>query len=129
MEELIKSVSIEESNLNEDIIIFLKILDEHKAENITYIDLNEMSAVANEVIIATALSEIHSKSLLKNIIKILRNNYKIKPRREEGGNKGKWIVLDFTDMMLHIMVPEIRELYNLEDLWPDGKIYRIKTDK
>jgi len=125
---MIKNVSIEESKLKDNIIMFLKILDEHKAENLTYIDLNELSAVANEMIIATALSEIHSKSLLKNIVKILRNDFKIKPTREEGGSKGKWIVLDFTDLMLHIMVPEIRELYNLEDLWPDGKIYRIKTE-
>jgi len=95
-----------------------KILDDKKALDIQTIDLTNQGYISDYVIIATALNDKHSLSLL-NILK-----EELKPlgeeflRTEEDGN---WSIVDLGDIIIHIMTQPHREKYDLEDLLEDLK--------
>lgn len=119
-------LTLEESEFPESIKDILEILLENKVEDITYLDLAGQSAISDSMIIGTTMSEVHSRALVKKIItKIKNKNRSNLPVREEGSVKGNWVVLDFVIFMVHLMIPEIREMYNLETLWANCKITRI----
>ncbi len=123
-------LTLEESELPKNIKDILEILLENKVEDITYLDLNELSAISDSMIIGTTLSEVHSRALVKKIItKIKHKDRSNLPVREEGSDKGNWVVLDFINFMVHLMIPEIREMYNLETLWANCKITKILDSK
>ena len=119
-------LTLEESEFPESIKDILEILLENKVEDITYLDLAGQYAISDSMIIGTTMSEVHSRALVKKIItKIKNKNRSNLPVREEGSVKGNWVVLDFVNFMVHLMIPEIREMYNLETLWANCKITRI----
>jgi ribosome-associated protein len=55
----------------------------------------------------------------------LLENHRIKPYNYDGYRNARWIVIDYGSVMVHVFVPDDRELYNLEDLWNDAKITEI----
>ena len=125
-----KNITLEESEFSENINDILEILLENKVQDITFLDLAEQSAISDSMIIGTTMSEIHSRALVKKILtKIKQKDRKNLPVREEGNDRGNWIVLDFVNYMIHLMIPETRELYNLENLWAKSKITRIHDSK
>ncbi len=100
----------------------ISVLMANKAYDTIYIDIEGLSAVTDGIVIATTLSDVHSRSLVRKIHESIKDPQLKTPFREEGSRNGKWVVLDFTDFMVHLMVPEMRELYNLESIWPDAKL-------
>lgn len=87
------------------------ILDEKKAENIEIFDLTDKGYIVNQVIIATALNNRHSLSLLNNLKEELKPLGEEFVRTEEDGD---WSIIDLGDMLIHIMTQEHREKYSLE---------------
>lgn len=100
----------------------VEILLQNKAYDVVYIDIADLSAVTDGIVIATTLSDVHSRSLIRKIHEYLNGSKSKTNFREEGTRSGKWSVLDFTDFMVHLMVPEMRELYSLESIWPEAKV-------
>jgi ribosome-associated protein len=95
--------------------IILSILDERKAENVTVIDLQGKTDIADFMIIATGRSNKHVQSTAEFILQELKavdSQYKI-----EGMAIGDWVLVDTFDVLLHIFNSEKRELYALEKLW------------
>ena len=98
-----------------------RLADNKKAENITLLDLRELSSVADYFVIVTGSNEPHLRAIVDEIIEKLRLDHKVRPFSTEGARVTPWIVLDFIDVLVHIMNDEFRELYDLENLWGDGK--------
>ena len=94
-------------------------LEEYKAENIISLDVKNKSSVTDTMIIASGRSTRHVKSISDNIIKKLKK-VKIKPLGIEGYSKSEWVLIDFGDVLLHVMHPEAREFYSLEKLWDES---------
>ncbi|KJV65526.1 MULTISPECIES: ribosome silencing factor [Ehrlichia] len=95
-----------------NLIIF--ILDKHKASNIVTINISSKSNLAEYLIIASGESSYHVKSLAERIRK------EIKPYKKlsiEGLKDGNWVVLNCYNILVHIFRPEVREYYQLENLW------------
>lgn len=97
------------------------LLDERKAEDITVIDLRDVNAYFHLFLIATATSQVHLKSLVRDIHKELGHRL---PRgegvvRAEDVGSG-WVALDFIDVVVHLFLKEQRGFYNLERLWGDA---------
>ena len=89
-----------------------KILDEKKAENIEVIDVSNKNYITDQVVIATALNNKHSLSLVNN----LRDN--LKPLGEEFlrvDEDENWSIIDLGDIIIHIMTQNHRDKYDLED--------------
>ena len=93
---------------------------DRKAENIVRLDLSGMSAVSDYFILCTATSEPHIRAIAERIQRGVLEKLKIKPVHVDGSPESRWIIVDFGNVMIHIMTAESRELYQLEDLWNDA---------
>jgi len=101
----------------------LKLLDSKKAEDITAIDISDVSSMAKYIIIVTANSSVHSRTLAKYIIDFFKennlNNYLFNKSIDFNN---PWILIDASDFIINIFLSETREFYNLEKLFFKGKI-------
>ncbi len=97
--------------MNERIENIISILDDKKAENIQLFDMKDTDYFVNEVIIATTLGQKHGLALLDYLKKGLKGSesyLEIEPSDE-------WSVVDLGDVLIHLMTPEYRAKYNIED--------------
>ena len=94
----------------------MKILDEEKAENVTTIELDGKSEIADYMVIASGRSSRQVISLSQNISDEIKSKYDI-ISRIEGKEHGDWVLIDAGDIVVHIFKPEIREFYQLEQMW------------
>ena len=97
----------------------LNILEDNKAENISMIDVKNKSSVTDTMIIVSGRSTRHVKAIADNLVTNLKKN-KVKPIGIEGYNKSEWILLDYGDLLVHVMHPEARAFYSLEKLWDES---------
>jgi ribosome-associated protein len=97
-----------------------KLAENKKAENIVILDVRKLSSVTDYFVIASGGNEPHLRAIVNEITDGLCDDYGIKPRRVEGGADAAWQVLDFFDVIVHIMRTDAREKYNLESLWGDA---------
>ena len=95
------------------------LLEEYKAEDIVSLDVKNKSSVTDTMIIASGRSTRHVKSISDNIIKKLKKA-KVKPIGIEGYSKSEWVLIDFGDVLVHVMHPDAREFYSLEKLWDES---------
>ena len=91
-------------------------LEENKAEDIISINVKNKTSVTDHMIIVSGRSLRHVKSIADNLIK----KNKIKPIGIEGYAKSEWILLDFGDLLVHVMHPDKRSFYSLEKLWDEN---------
>ena len=101
----------------------INILEDNKGENIALIDVKGKSSVTDLMFIVSGRSTRHVKSIADNLITKLKKN-KMKPIGVEGYSSSEWILLDYGDLLVHVMHPETREFYSLEKLWDEN----LETD-
>ncbi len=97
----------------------MKVLEEHKAENVVYLDMREKSSVADYFVIAGGRSMTHTRSLIEFVETETAEKVGVSAIRSDGVKEGRWAVLDYGDVIVHIFNDETRLLYHLEDLWGD----------
>ena len=94
-------------------------LSEKKATDIKVIDITNVSLVADYFVIASASNQNQMAALVRSVDEELtKAGYQLKS--QEGNNYSSWILLDYTDIIVHVFTEEDREFYNLEKLWQDG---------
>ena len=98
-----------------------KLADNKKAENIVVLDVRKLSSVTDYFVIASGSSQPHLRAIVEEISSRLREDHDLRPARSEGVKSGSWVVLDFFDVIVHIMHTEARTHYDLEGLWGDAK--------
>ena len=92
---------------------------ERKAENIIRLNLKEYSAVSDYFLLCTATSTPHVGALAERIRRGVLEKMNIKPYRMDGSAESCWMIVDYGNVMVHIMTEEKREEYQLETLWND----------
>ena len=96
--------------------IALEALEDLKAQDITRLNVTRLSDVMDQLIIASGTSNRHVKSLADQVIgKAKEKGYK--PIGVEGMENADWVLVDFGDTVIHLMLPQTRALYDLEGLW------------
>lgn len=90
------------------------------AEKIVIIDLQGVPGSADWFIICQGDTTVHNRAIFDGIVNglIERGTH---PWKQEGEEDGRWILIDFSDVLVHIMLPELRSYYDIEALWSDGK--------
>lgn len=91
-------------------------MDADKADNITVINLEGQSALADYMIIASGTSSRHVAALASKL-KDRLNVRGIKDVKMEGTSQADWVAIDAGDVIVHLFRPEVREFYNLEKMW------------
>jgi ribosome-associated protein len=104
-----------------------ELADNRKAENITILDVRELSSVTDYFVIASGTSEPHLRAIVDEITEQLRKQHDLRPRAVDGALQTAWIVLDYFDVIVHVMRHDIRTKYDLETLWGDAP--RVKPRK
>ncbi len=94
--------------------------DNKKAENVVVLDVRQISSVTEYFVIASGTSEPHLRAVLDEVHDKLREEHDVKPRAVDGTTRAAWVVLDYFDVIVHIMREDVRERYDLEALWGDA---------
>ncbi|MCS6895338.1 MAG: ribosome silencing factor [Bacteroidia bacterium] len=108
----------------ERLSLALRVLSDKKAEDIVTLDLRELQYIlCDYFVVATAESDRQAQAIVEAIIEQLkiaegeRIGYRV-----EGYEVGQWILLDLGDVVIHVLSPEARRYYRLEELWGDAKL-------
>ncbi len=96
------------------------ILDSKKALDITVLHVAHLTVITDYMVIASGRSSLQVKSLADDVDDALAMEG-VQLRSKEGHNEGRWIVLDYGTVLVHLFHPEDREFYHLERLWDDGQ--------
>ncbi len=93
-------------------------MQDKKGENIVQLRVGERSVICDDFLIVSAASKSQMDALLDGVEEALeRAGYRLKDR--EGSSQGGWILLDYSDLVVHIFLREMREFYDLEHTWRD----------
>ena len=91
-------------------------LDDLKALEAVVLDVRSLSSVMDWMVVASGTSSRHVKSLADNVLMKAKERG-IRPLGVEGERVGEWVLVDFGDVVVHVMQPAIRDFYDLERLW------------
>jgi ribosome-associated protein len=103
-----------------------ELADSKKAENIVVLDVREVSSITDYFVIATGTSEPHLRAIVDAMKDRLQEEHGLKPRATDGTLQTSWIVLDYFDVIVHVMRAEVRQHYDLESLWSDAPQVRSR---
>ena len=101
--------------------------DNKKADKLAVLDVRKLSSVTDFFVIASGTSEPHVRAIVEEITDKLRDEHGVRPRAVDGSRQDAWVVLDFFDVIVHVMRQDARDRYDLEGLWSDAA--RLKTAK
>jgi ribosome-associated protein len=101
--------------------------ENRKAENISVLDVRKVSSITDYFVIATGTSEPHLRAIVDEITGKLKELHELRPRAMDGSLQTLWVVLDYFDVIVHVMRADIRTHYDLEGLW--GDVPRVRTRK
>ncbi|MGR6835390.1 ribosome silencing factor [Syntrophomonas erecta] len=93
---------------------------EEKAEEVSILDVHDLTVIADYFVIASGRSVIHVRSIINHVEDKLQEQGII-PARKEGIQEGVWCVLDYNSILLHVFRQEERDYYELENLWGDAR--------
>lgn len=113
----IKSLALEIGN----------IIDDRKGEDIRVLELKGLSTIADYFVIASGNSDRQVSAICSHIEDELSKKG-VEPKHIEGHREGRWVILDYRDIIVHIFHHEEREYYKLERIWSDAKNLQISVD-
>jgi ribosome-associated protein len=94
-------------------------LEELKAKDVREIDVRGKTSIADLLVIASGTSARHVKSIADEVVKFAKKAG-VMPLGVEGEQEAEWVLVDLGDVIVHVMLPRIREFYGLERLWTVG---------
>ena len=95
-------------------------LDDMKAVNVKVLDVRGLTDIADTMVIASGNSDRHVRSIADNVARKAKEAG-FRPLGTEGARDGEWVLVDLTDILVHVMLPRVREFYGLERLWDQGE--------
>ena len=96
--------------------VVARALDELKADDIQVLDVRHLTTVTDTMVVASGRSDRHVKAIAGAVVEQAKKaGYR--PLGVEGERSGEWVLVDLADVVVHVMLPRVREFYNLEKLW------------
>jgi ribosome-associated protein len=101
--------------------------DEKKAKDIVVLELIGLTDIADYFVLATGTSERHVRTIAE-AVEVGLKEAGVKPFSLEGHDEGRWVIIDYQNVIAHIFIESLRELYDLESLWIEAKKYTLKKE-
>ena len=103
-------------------------MEDIKGEDISILDLRNIeNTVCDYFIICDGSSNIQVNSIISSINKVVRRGIKEKPYQIEGMENSEWVLMDYIDVVVHVFKKDKRSFYDIESLWGDATITKIKS--
>lgn len=99
---------------------------DRKAEDITVLDVHELTTLTDKFVVCHASTDIQIKAIANNITKETQEKLGEKAWKEEGLESRRWVILDYVNVVVHIFKQELREYYALERMWNDAPVRKIE---
>jgi ribosome-associated protein len=99
--------------------------DEKKAKDIVVLELMGLTDIADYFVLASGTSERHVRTLADAVESGMKG-MEVRHFSLEGHDDGRWVIIDFQNVIVHIFIESLRELYDLESLWIEAKRYTFK---
>lgn len=103
--------------------------DDRKGEDILILDVSEISYLAEYFLIITAFSRTQVRAIAESVIERLADEFGVKPNHTSGKSDATWFLLDYGDLIVHVMLPQEREFYNLEAFWNQGRRIEFVSER
>ena len=100
--------------------ICARLADSKKAEKIVILDMREVSTIADFFVIASGVADPHLRAISDLVQDEVKRQHRVSPRAIDGAVNASWIVIDYFDVIVHVMSHEVRERFDLEGLWGDA---------
>ena len=97
-----------------------------KAQDLVALDVSQLTSYADTLVLATGGSNRQTRAIADSIIKAA-TGWGEKPIGVEGYDEGRWVLIDFGDMIVHVFQAELREFYDLERLWSDAPALELEA--
>jgi ribosome-associated protein len=97
-----------------------ELADNKKAENTVILDVRNLSSITDYFVITSGATEPHLRAVVHEITDRLREAHALSPRAIDGDANSPWQVMDYFDVIVHVMRTDVREKYDLEGLWGDA---------
>jgi ribosome-associated protein len=94
--------------------------DDRKASDIVILRVSEVAYLADYFVIATGLTSVQLRAIARSIEDTIETQLGRQPKGMEGLSEGRWILLDYGDVITHLFLPQDREFYNFEAFWSHG---------
>ena len=101
-------------------------LEDLKALELKVLDVRDLTSVTDMMIIVSGTSNRHLKALADSVLE-KTSKHGLKPLGVEGLREAEWALLDFGDIVIHIMLPQVRATYNLEKLWDKDLLTLVES--
>ena len=96
--------------------VVIDALDDMKALEVKFLDVRELTDIADFMVIASGTSDRHVRSVAQRVVEKAKEAG-FRPHGVEGQQDGDWVLIDLNEMIVHVMLPRVREFYGLEKLW------------
>jgi len=96
-------------------------LDDMKAVNVRVLDVRGLTDIVDTMVIASGNSDRHVRSIADRVVQKAKAAG-FRPLGTEGARDGEWVLVDLQDLLVHVMLPRVREFYGLERLWDGGPL-------
>lgn len=109
-------------------ILTAQLSDDKMASNVLVLDLHDIESAPTDYFVIASCSNIsQSRAIYDNIMKNVKE-YKLRMPKTEGLEGMEWIIIDFFDVVVHIMLDKIRDYYKLEKLWGDANFFKVDDE-
>ena len=104
-------------------------IEEVKGVEINLLDLRQIhNTVSSYFIICNGTSNTHVNAIVNSVQKNVSKNLKEKPYHTEGKENSEWVLIDYIDVVVHVFQKQVRDQYNLENLWGDAQSTQITSN-
>jgi len=101
---------------------------EKKALDVKIIQVQGLSSLTDFLLIASGTSDRHVMAIAEEVRLKLKTEHALQPLAVEGMNEGRWVLIDYGDVMVHVFQSEVRSFYDLEGLWSEAPLLPVPAE-